>query len=298
MLNAAHTAPQSLGLVDFADPVVADYMVNGKMNTGDETLLVHIRSSIRRGHPQMRPGPVNATRVCLVGSGPSLAETEGELRQLLWDGAALVTVNGAYQWCIERNLKPQTHIVMDARPGNARFLSPAIPHCHYVLASQCAPEAWDAVEGRPSVWIFHPVVKAEGEASALLDGYYQGNWMGVGGGTTVATRAISLLRMTGHVRFDLFGIDCCWHGDQHHAFAQPENDGDQRSRVFVRVKDHDDETPFLVSPWHIKQVEDLLTVSAINGKHFHLEVHGKGMFAHILRVLGREDPSTMSFRQE
>lgn len=127
----------------------------GRVNVTDEVILANVASSIRRGHPQVRPQKPSHDRIALVGGGPSLNDTVDELKDLLQEGAKLVTVNGAYQWCLERNLTPQTQIVMDARASNARFLDPALPRCNYLLASQCAPESWDRVEGRPNVWIFH-----------------------------------------------------------------------------------------------------------------------------------------------
>jgi hypothetical protein len=286
MLNV--TEPQTLPqVIDYADPHVAERMANGRINTAPAQILGNIASAIRRGHPQMRTGPVRPERICLVGSGPSLAETEPELRDLLWDGAVLVTLNGAYHWAIERNLKPQTQIVMDARPSNARFLQPYVPKCNYVLASQCAPETWDAVAAYPDTWIFHAVVKGVEDASPLLDAYYGGNWIGVPGGTTVATRALSLLRMAGYVRFHLFGVDCCWTGTEHHAMPQPENAHDQRVRVTAGLPDRPETArEFIVSPWMLKQAEDALTMLAVNGQHFQVAVHGDGLLAYVLHTLG------------
>jgi hypothetical protein len=268
------------------------------MNTESEQLLANITSSIRRGHPQMRTGPVQNARICLVGSGPSLNETENELRQLLWDGAILVTLNGAYHWCQERNLKPQTQIVMDARSSNARFVTPYVPKCNYVLASQCDPSVWTAVEDYPDVWIWHAVVKAESETSSLLDNYYGGNWVGIGGGTSVATRAINLLRVAGYIRIDLFGIDCCWLGDVHHALAQPENAHERPSQIEIGVRGHQEMKLFTVSPWHIKQFEDCLTIMHVNGKHFQLNVHGSGLLAHTLSVLGSDTIEDLVIHQK
>jgi hypothetical protein len=283
-------SPALLKVIDYADPSVEQAMTSGRMNTDEATLREQIRASIRRGYPQMRQGPVRPERVCLVGSGPSLndPETLQELRDLVWEGAILITMNGSYHWCIERNLRPQTQILMDARPVNARFLHPAVPKCNYVLASQCAPAAWDMVAGREHVWIFHPVVKSEPIAQEL-DSYYGGQWMGVGGGTTVASRALNLLRQCGYVRFDLFGIDCCWQGDHHHAMAQPENANDRKTRVTAGERGRPETMrTFEVSAWMLKQFEDLMTQCqpAINGKHWLLQVHGDGLFAHVMRVLG------------
>lgn len=284
MLNAgeAQDAPAAGGVIAYADASVASSMASGRMNTDEATLLEHVRFSSRLGYPQMRTWPVRADRVCLVGSGPSLTDTLPALRQAVWEGAKLVTLNGAYHWCIDHNLKPDTQIVMDARASNVRFVQPDVPGCRYVLASQCAPETWAAVAGRPDVWIWHGVVRADDAITEFLDSYYAKNWFGVGGGTTVATRALTLLRMAGYVRFELFGVDCCWLGGAHHALAQPENDRDGAMTVQVEGRE------FHVAAWHLKQFEDFCAVLKLNGQHFALTVHGEGLLAYVLRTLGSD----------
>lgn len=277
MINeAAAVAPETLKVLDGID-------LKGAVNVCDDTLLANVRSAIRRGHQQVRPQAPNQDRVVIVGGGPSLADTEDELVALVRDGAKLVTLNGAYHWCLERNLFPRTQIVMDARPSNARFVTPAIQRCNYLLASQCAPELWDAVEGRPDVWIFHAAAGADGPLKDLLDAFYLGQWFGVGGGTTVATRAISVLRTLGFLRFDLFGVDSCFLHGQHHAYAQAENEKDRPIKVWVQTPGENGERrSFECAPWHIKQAEDWLQMLKVNGDHFLVNFHGEGLLAHLM----------------
>jgi hypothetical protein len=117
----------------------------------------------------------------------------------------------------------------------------------------------------------------------ILDTYYAGQWQGVGGGVTVATRALGLLRMLGYLRYDLFGVDSCWRGDQHHAYAQPENQRDKRLKVRVAPQGGGEAREFLCAPWHIKQFEDWLQLVRVNGQHFLIHVHGDGLIAYAMR---------------
>lgn len=270
-------------VVEFPQQRVTDYMNNGQMNSENSQVLSNIRSSIRRGLPQMKAWPKRSETIALVGSGPSLAETEELLRETVWNGAVLVTLNGAYHWCRERNLRPQTQIVVDSRSFNARFVQPYVPKCNYVLASQCAPEVFDAVESYPDVWIFHPVA---GIGKDELDRYYQGQWIGTGGGSTVATRAINLLWTCGYHRFELFGIDCCWLNGQHHAVEQPENQ-DRLCRFRFWIEN--DVRDFICAPWHVKQWDDFMTLMKLNGSKLELSVNGSGLLAFSISVLGRDD---------
>lgn len=265
--------------------------LNGVVNVDDDGIAANVRAAIRRGHPQLWPQPVNREQVCLVGGGPSLAETEGELVDLVRRGAKVCTVNGSYAWCLERNITPSAQVVVDARPGNGKFLVPALPECRYWLASQCAPDVWDAVEGRPWVAVWHAASGDNAVLKPILDEFYLGNWAGVTGGSTVVLRAIGLLRMLGYVRIHLFGVDSCYLDGGHHAYAQPENDRDDRIRIKVGPDARPDlEREFLVSSWHLSQADDFVKFVKASGDSFLLHVHGRGLLAWLLES-GAEVPA-------
>jgi hypothetical protein len=262
-------------------PVFDGLTLEGSQNVTDDVVLANVRASIRRGHPQVWLQHVKPERVCIVGGGPSLDETFDELRDLVFSGAKLVTVNGAYQWCLDRNLRPSAQVMIDARPSNARFVDPMVPNCTYFLASQCAPEVWDAVEGRPRVAIWHDA--HEGAVTDELDRYYCGHWQGIAGGTTAGLRAVGLMRTLGYLRFDLFGIDGCWLDGKHHAYQQPENDRDKRLTISVTPTGGQTGQSFEVAPWHVKQLEDLVLFMRTSGDKFVLNIHGRGLLAYALQ---------------
>lgn len=264
----------------------------GVANIDDETMRAHIEHAIRCGFPQVGREREKPQVVALVGSGPSLNDTAEDLRRLIFEGALLITLNGAYHWCIERNLQPRAQIVLDGRESNARFVVPAIPRCNYYLASQCHPNVWKAVEGRENVFVFHAVTNS-GTYAEVLDAFYgQGHWLPVTGGTTVATRAIGLLRSGGYMRFHLFGVDSCWKGDEHHALDQPENASDKRLAVTVNPTGRKDlARTFACAPWHLKQAEDFMQFLRFNGHAFRLNVHGDGLLAHVLTSMAQSADS-------
>jgi hypothetical protein len=266
--------------------------LTGRANVDDGVVVANITAAIRRGAPQCwRQAPTH-DRICLVGGGPSLEATLPELVALHHAGAKIVALNGAAAWLLARNLRPSMHVLLDARAENAQFVTDPIPSCRYALASQCAPALWDAVDGR-DVWVWHALTES-GAERPVLDEYYLGAWEGVGGGTTVATRAIALLRMLGYVRFDLFGIDSCWMGTQHHAYPQALNDGDKRYAVAVTpTADPSCTRVFHCAPWHLKQFEDVLQWVRVNGHQVLLAVHGDGLIAHALAT-----SAELSIREE
>lgn len=280
-IAAEHTSvpDEVLKVIDYTNVT----MHPGVLNITDDQLIAHVRHSIRLGYPQVRRQPANMDRVVIVGSGPSLKTSEKEIVALVHEGAKLVTLNGSYRWALDRNLRPSATIIMDGRATNARFLDPPVPHCRYLLASQCHPDVWAAVTGRPNVWIFH-AAGPDSALKAVLDEYYLGRWDGVIGGTTVFTRGLMLLRMLGYLRFDAFGIDSCWMDGEHHAFAQEENDKDTRYHVKIESPDGTQSRVFQCASWHIKQAEDFLQTIRINGHHFLLTMHGDGMLAYMMNT--------------
>jgi len=262
--------------------VIEGLEIQGSINTTDDVIREHIAHSIRLGYPQIKPQGVQMDRVCLVGGGPSLEDTFDELKDLYFSGAKVVTVNGAYRWCLEHNIRPSAQIVLDARAENARFVNPAIPQCRYLVASQCHRDTWTAVEGRHDVWIWH-AAGADSPHRELLDAYYCGRWAQMPGGTTVIVRALLLLRLIGYVRFDLFGVDSCFMGTKHHAYAQPENDGDKPAVFTVQPTGHPElARNFVCAGWHVKQLECFLQTIRLYGDKFKIRVHGDGLLAYAL----------------
>lgn len=255
----------------------------GAVNTPDMVLLKQVAQNIRRGLPQVQPYQPNDQLAVLVCGGPSLAATEKDLVAAYWRGGKVIAVNGAYQWCIERNIRPSAFVMLDAREFNARFVETPVDGCHYLLASQCHPAAFEKCRDR-KVTIWHGMSAGELEVE-LLDAYYFKNYHPVTLGTTVAMRAISLLRMLGFMRVEIFGLDSCWSGDSHHAYGQPENDNERRMSVWLRPKNRDDRAQrFICSPWQAKQVEDFMQLVRERGNLFQLEVHGPGLIATMIRT--------------
>ena len=220
-----------------------------------------------------------------MGGGPSLADTEQELADLSFDPSVkIVTVNGAYRWCIDHHFRPSAQVVIDARSFNAKFLDPPVPECRYFLASQCHPDTWAAIKGRPNVGIFHSCSATNEVLKPVLDAYYRYQWFPVSGGSTVTTRTIGLLRMLGYLRFDLFGVDSCWMGNKSHAYDQPENAHDKRQVAWAHPTGHPEmKRKFYVAPWHLAQIEDFLEWIRA-GTPFVLNVHGDGLLAYVLHA--------------
>ena len=247
-----------------------------ELNVVEEYIYENIKHSIRLGLPQIFPHPPTPYKLCIVGGGPSLEHTADELLEQVWKGAKVIALNNAYNWLIDNRIRPSAVIMADSRDFMARFVERAVPDCKYFIASQCAPEVFAKVMDRET-HIWH-CCNDETEVD-ILDEYYLGhNYHPVAGGSTVALRAIGLMRMLGNRYMDLFGIDSCHMNGKHHAYEQPENDDEEvRSIVYAG------ET-FICESWMVNQYRDFMSFLARDGNKFFLNIHGDGLLAYALRV--------------
>jgi hypothetical protein len=260
-----------------------------RCNVSDEVILQQIAQNIRRGLPQARPHAPHPYPALLVCGGPSLASTQQELVDAPWRGGKIVAVNGAFQWCIDHNIRPSAVIMLGAREFNARFVAPNVPECNYLLAGQCHPAAFDLCKGR-SVFIWHALTAGQAELDMLDAFYWKQHWP-VSVGTTVGIRAISLLRMLGFDSMEIFGLDSCWLDGKHHGYAQKENDEEPAISVWLRPEGRDDlAKQFYCAPWMMKQAEDFQELIRERGNLFRLAVHGPGLIAEILKTGAELEP--------
>ena len=249
-------------------------MSNMGMNTDSEVLLKNIDINIRRQLPQCQAYEMQDTPIAIVAGGPSLRDTRDELKAQYDAGVKLVAVNGTHDWLIANDMLPSVMVMVDGRESNHRFVQHPVETCKYLIASQCAPEVFDALDGQ-DVYIWH-AANDMGE-NAVLNDYYLGNYPLVVGGSTVTLRAIWLMRMLGFRRMDVYGFDSCYVGDAHHAYPQPENDGSEVRKVWCAGKE------FQCAAWQVSQAEDFMQFAGKLGDHFELNVHGDGLIAHIIK---------------
>jgi hypothetical protein len=245
----------------------------GVLNTEQQVVLDNVRKNAQRKDiQQIKPAAVNDVDVLILGGGPSLKSSAAEIRELREAGARIVTLNGAYNWALEQGFQVGAQIVVDARAHNLRFVQPIQDNCKYFLASQVNPSLYDACPpDRTYQW--HTTAEMIRE---ILDEHVP-EWFGIPGGSTVLLRAIPLLRMIGFKRFHLFGCDSCCMENEHHAYAQAENDGQLIIDTIVGGR------TFKCVPFHISQAQEFMDLIRVFGDEVDIEIHGDGLLAWIMQ---------------
>lgn len=251
----------------------------GTLNTSEAEIVANISWSIRQQYPQVEPCPTQEDMVvAIVGGGPSLASSMPVLKARWKEGDfKVVSLNGTHDYLIKHGVEPSAHIQLDARPHNARFVANPIEKCKYLMASQCAPEVFRNLRGH-EVYLWHSF-NTRSDKKVLVD-YYFGRLFPIVGGSTVMLRSFHLLRMLGFPKFEIFGFDSCYMGNEHHSYPQEENNYNRRNCIQVKVGDR----IFVCDGWMLSQAKEFLDLTRKIGDHWELVVHGNGLISHIIQT--------------
>ncbi len=247
----------------------------GTINVPDEQLDANVRANLDAGWTQLRPHDLQDRELILLAGGPSMKGQLDKIRELRKAGCAIVTVNGSYHWALENDLPVGAQVVLDARAFNARFTRPVVPGVRYLIASQCDPTTLEGLP-REQTLLWHSGISDENEklAREKLDGHFYPT----PGGSTVILRAIPLLRMLGFKRMHVFGWDSCVIGDEHHAYAQTENDREPTFPITCGGR------VFWCVGWHISQATEFRDLVKFLADEVELAVYGDGLIAHMLQT--------------
>jgi len=268
-----HTA--LLGLMEIGPNIIVLAGEQGDLNVENELLVENTKSCLARDLPLLEPHGRNDTTIAIFAGGSSLEETWPDATWLLQNGVKPVAVNGTHDWLIQRGVIPSAMIMLDARPENAQFVQNPQEKTKYMLASQCHPDVFDALEGY-DVSIWHAYSHPARLAGVLPESH---RWV-IPGGSTVVLRAIRLFQMLGFRKMHLFGWDSCYRHGKHHAYDQELNDGERTFDLVINDK------TFVVSGAQYCQANEFMKMHH-DGKmmDLQLEVHGNGLIRQLIEEI-------------
>lgn len=251
---------------------------HGTLNSEQEVIRSNIKQALERNLQEVMPYEKNDIPVMILAGGPSMNDYAEEIVSRRKAGEKMITVNGAYNWALNRGINPSATIVVDSREFNKRFIEPSIPDCHYLLASQCHPSTFDSAP-RNQTLLWHSAI--DEDMLKYLESYYQGTgkvWYPVLGGSTVMLRALPLMVLLGYSKFEVFGFDSCLMDGKHHSYQQDENDHSTILQVVVNGR------TFHCHPWMVSQAQEFLDLMQLMAEHIELVVHGDGLIAWLIQT--------------
>lgn len=249
---------------------------NIKINTAQEKILANIKENAKWPCKHIRAHMIQEDEeIQILCGGPSLNDFEDEIIENWQAGMKTVTVNGTYNWAQERGITNVNQCMIDARPFNKRFCEPPRDDCYYFIASQCDPSVFEML---PHDRTFFWHATGSPESVDVVSEHYP-EYIITGGGSTVALRAITMLRVLGFKKMHIYGMDSCCVAGEHHAYSQPENDYKVRN-IPVTVEGR----VFDCQPWMAYQAYELVDMIKTIGDEFMLDVKGDGLIAFILKT--------------
>ena len=140
----------------------------------------------------------------------------------------------------------------------------------------------EAVEGRKGVILWHAALN-EGLEDLMKEQAGKRPAMILGGGSTVGMRALYLAFTSGFRRIHAYGLDGSYHGEEHHAFAQPLNDGEDRITMMMMGQ------TYSCSPWMVRQANEFYPhwMALIRGGA-KLWIHGRGLIPDMAAILQQQ----------
>lgn len=234
------------------------YKPGSAVNFTRATLHKNIIANITRpGQKFVMPLPLSTMReepLIIVGGGPSVRHDLDIIREgKNVHGAKIMAVNGSHDFLIGNGIVPDYHAMMDANPIVAEYVRNPRRDVIYLVASQCNPCVFDALQGYETL-CWH-VIEGMGEEKILSD--YLGTihvnhgtgeivkkpgkianiapWVYCDGGCSIVLRVPRLGWYMGFREFHFFGVDSSYEEkNQQHAYSLP---GDGYDTVICRIGD-------------------------------------------------------------
>ena len=269
-----HEAAEQVEWVDMAWRVGGSIRADLEVVANTSTTLAgkNIESSCKRDYPWLPlVKQASANSVAVVGGGPSLSRMIDELKTLQKNGVRIYATNGSHAYLKEHGIEADSHVIIDARPENVGFLK--YPAKHYFLASQCAPELFDKVQG--PVTLVH--MNTRDVLQSIPENIKPVNL--ISSGTTVGLAAIAIAYCLGHRKIYVYGMDSSYE-DSRHSYPQSLNENDRVTYAVTGGR------KFKCAPWMVAQVEDFqkLVVELANAD-CEIHVRSSGMLGHVSWIM-------------
>lgn len=223
------------GTGQWEQPLVPKYPIYGVGSNDDRHKQMD--EALKHGFPELsRKTTFIDRRISIVCYGPSLKKTWRQIKR------PIMTISGAHDFLISKGIVPDFHMDCDPREHKVKMLKKPHKDVRYIMASCCHPSLWEKLKGY-NVTLWH-----------LLNGQATEDWMKqnhpevnvknmIGGGSTAGMRALEVCGAMGFRKFNVFGMDCSFDAEGHHA---GEHLGKVQTEIRVTVGKNGRE--FLTSP--------------------------------------------------
>lgn len=219
-----------------------------KLNTEMATMIAQAEQNMLIDLPLFVEIPEHEGVALIVGGAPSLQDELKNLRTHKVRGGVIFALNGTHDWLIERGIIPDFHVLLDARQENVQFVRKPHKDVTYLVAAQCHPDIFKALQGY-NVTVWAACFETPEQEQEFCAKFNKPICM-VGGGATVGLKAMNLAYLWGFRNIRLYGMDSSYQGAENHAYRQALNDKESRMEIHAAGRD------FVCAPWMAKQATE------------------------------------------
>lgn len=159
-------------------------------------------------------GRFQTQRAIIVGGGPSAGDYIEDIRDHQRKGWKVTAVNGAHDWLIRHEIRPDNCVLMDATEAVSTFIKRPHGGCTYYLASQAHPSLFEKLRNTNVVmWHAH----LDEESNKFIEENEPGATI-MSGANTVGLHAIALEYFKGTRKLKLYGFDSSHRPSGDHAY--------------------------------------------------------------------------------
>lgn len=212
----------------------------------------------------------------IVAGGPTYREHIGNIREHYANGDYVFCVKSSHDYLIENNIIPYGCLLLDPRAHVLDYVSEPHKAVRYFVASMVHPSTLDKLLEADANVIGYNALVGAGE-NEVLAGF--GDHILLSGGSTAATRGVSVLNALGFRDFHLYGFDSCYK-------RQPKKDETHGVKKKDPIKVEVANRKFWTDPELIAQAQDFEKIIAM-GTEMKLHLYGDGLIQHIFNTKRR-----------
>jgi hypothetical protein len=232
-------------------------------------LKFYVRQNVRH-LPELMPYDGIAA---IVGSAPTIGDNLDRLKEIKQSGLVF-SVNGAHNWLIKNDVVPNIHVLFenDIESPNESLGGPSHPDVYYYICTQCSPSVFRKLANRNKV-IWH-YFDEEPEYQQAVAKYFPDEFM-VGGGYTTFFRSITVARVLGYRKFELFGCDSSFEEDRTH--YEGYHTSLEEPKMVVAAGNEMTYRLFKTTPSLSFQAYEFMRFCEANQDSLSVQVHGDGL---------------------
>lgn len=253
-----------------------------------EEMNANVKATIKRGYdPLTAYLGSEKGKVCLVGSGPSIAETHEEL------SGDIIAINSSIKYLLEHDIVPKYGMIWDADEICENF-AVAHPDITYLLGARCHSKVFDKLADCKTI-VWH--AGGDHNISEFLLKHKIDEPM-VNGGSAGVTRGMYLAVALGYTDLKIFGADSSYSdaGDTHIT----------GSLVYEKdfrcwIGNGDTAKEFRTTPeWcaQVNEFRDIYSVFRHPAYQIDIEVMGPGMLPYMAYLMEQKDKQNLLWHED